>query len=176
MDRTFQKNLEGARFHRLLQEPECLEVMDGGKRLFHTAESGERDRRCEVAAFLQLLEQFETVHPRHHQIRHDDVCTEAGEPLQRFLPVGGDLNIKVTIGDHASQGGTLTLVVIDDEDPARNRSLLEHCLYSSKPQPKGGPQFEWLIRVTSSLLRGINGARVQAPGETHQLIAQLYSW
>src|SRR5450432_4383141 len=40
MNRTFQQNLEGARFHRLLQEPECLEVMNGGQRLFHAAEAG----------------------------------------------------------------------------------------------------------------------------------------
>src|ERR1035441_2839052 len=48
VNRTLQKYLEGARFHRFLQEPECLKVMDGGKRLFHAAESGERDRRREV--------------------------------------------------------------------------------------------------------------------------------
>ena len=128
INRTFQKNLEGARFHRLLQEPECLEVMDGGKRLFHTAESGERDGRREVAAFLQVPEHFESVHPRHHQIRHDDVRTEGIEPFQRFLPVAGNLNFKVTIAKHRSQGLTLTLVVIDDEDPARNRRLLKHRL------------------------------------------------
>ena len=57
-NRAIQKDFEGARFHRLLQEPECLEVMDGGKRLVHTAEAGERDRRGEIAAFLQVPEQF----------------------------------------------------------------------------------------------------------------------
>ena len=96
--------------------------MDGGKRLLHAAEAGERDRRSEVAAFLQVPEQFKAVHARHDQIRNDDVCVEGGEPFQRFLPVGRHLRLKVTIGKHGSQGGTLALVVIDDEDPARNGS------------------------------------------------------
>ena len=57
---------------------------------------------------------------------NDDVCVEGGEPFQRFLPVGRDLRVKVTIGKHGGQGATLALVIIDDEDPARNRRLLGH--------------------------------------------------
>jgi hypothetical protein len=51
-NRAVQKDFEGPRFHRFLQEPECLEVMDGGNRLVYTAEAGERDRRREVSAIL----------------------------------------------------------------------------------------------------------------------------
>ena len=51
---------------------------------------------------------------------------EGSEPFQRFLPVGGDLRFKVTTGEHGSQGGTLPLVVVDDEDPARNRRQSGH--------------------------------------------------
>src|ERR1039457_265213 len=57
-DGAFQKDFEGARFHRLLQVPECLKVMDGGKRFFQTAEAGEGDRRSEVAPFVEVAEQF----------------------------------------------------------------------------------------------------------------------
>ena len=127
-NRAFQKGLEGARFHRLLQEPECLEVMNGGQRLFHAAEAGERDRRSEVAAFLQMPEQLEAVHARHDQIRNDDVRVEGSEPFQRFLPVGRDLRFKVAVGKHGSQGGTLPLVIVNDEDPARNRRQSGHRL------------------------------------------------
>ena len=117
-NRAFQKNLKSARLHRFLQEPERLEVMNRGQRLFHAAEAGERDRRSEVAAFLQMPEQFKAVHARHHQIRNNDVRVEGGEPFQRFLPVGRDLRVKVGIGKHGGQGGTLALIIVDDEDPA----------------------------------------------------------
>ncbi len=100
--------------------------MDGGQRLFHAAEAGERDRRSEVAAFLQVPEQFEAVHARHDQIRNDDVRVEGSEPFQRFLPVGRHLRLKVSIGKHGSQGGTLALLIVDDEDPARNRRQSKH--------------------------------------------------
>ena len=94
--------------------------MNRGERLFHAAEAGERDRRSEVAALLQMPEQFEAVHARHDQIRNDDVCVEGGEPFQRFQPVGRDLRVKVGIGQHGGQGGTLPLVIVNDEDPTRN--------------------------------------------------------
>ena len=100
--------------------------MDGGKRLVHTAEAGERDRRREIAAFLQVPEQFKTVHARHNQIRDDDVCVEGCEPFQCFQPVGRYLSVKVTIGKHGGEGATLPLVVIDDEDPARKCRLSGH--------------------------------------------------
>src|ERR1035437_3168339 len=48
-DRAFQQGLKGARFHRLLEEPECLEIVNRGKRLFHAAEGGEEIGRSEVA-------------------------------------------------------------------------------------------------------------------------------
>ena len=128
MNRTFQEDLEGARLHRLLQEPECLKVMDRGQRLFHAAEAGERDRWSEVAAFLQVPEQFKAVHARHDQIRNYDVCVEGSEPFQRFLTVGRDLRFKVAIGKHGSQGGTLALIIVDNEDPARNHRQSRHRL------------------------------------------------
>jgi hypothetical protein len=61
-------------------------------------------------------EQFKAVHARHDQIRNDDVCVEGREPFHRFLAVGHDLRLKVTIGKHCSQRSTLALVVIDNED------------------------------------------------------------
>ena len=102
--------------------------MDGGKRLFHAAEAGKRNRRSEVAAFLQVPEQFKAVHARHHQVRNDHVRVEGREPFQRFLPIGRDLRVKRTIGKHGSQGTALTLVVIDNEYPARNRRQSGHRL------------------------------------------------
>ena len=51
---------------------------------------------------------------------------EGCEPFQCFLPVGRHLSVKVTIGKHGGQGATLPLVVIDDEDPARNCRLSGH--------------------------------------------------
>jgi len=71
-------------------------------------------------------EQFKTVHARHDQIRNDDVCIEDTEPFQRFLPIGCYLRLKVAIGKHGSQGGALKLLIIDDEDPARNRRRSRH--------------------------------------------------
>ena len=134
---------DGFRRSRASASESCLErlriSMDGAyflfcgapqnrKGLFHTAEAGERDRRSEVAAFLQVPEQFKAVHARHDQIRHDDVRVEGSEPFQRFLPVARDLRLKVALGKHGSQGVTLPLVIIDDEDPARNRGQSGHCL------------------------------------------------
>jgi hypothetical protein len=81
-------------------------------------EASERDRRSEVAPFLQVPEQLKAVHARHDQIRNDDVCVEGNEPFQRFLPVARDLRVKGTIRKHGSQGGTLALVIVDDENPA----------------------------------------------------------
>src|ERR1035438_2174810 len=75
-DRTVQEGIEGARFHRLFQEPEWLEIMHCRQRLFYSAEAVERDRRSEVAAFLQMPEQFKAVHARHHQVRDDDIRVE----------------------------------------------------------------------------------------------------
>ena len=100
--------------------------MDGGKRLVHTSEAGERDRRCEIAAFLQVPEQFKAVHSRHHQIRNNDVCVEGCEPFQCFPPVGRHLGVKVTLAEHGRQRATLPLVIIDNENPARNRRLWRH--------------------------------------------------
>ena len=100
--------------------------MNSGQRLFHAAETGEYDRRSEVAAFLQVPEQFKAVHARHDQIRNDDVSVEGRETFQRFLSVACDLRLKVRLGQHGSQGSTLPLVIIDDEDPARNRRQLAH--------------------------------------------------
>ena len=77
---------------------------------------------------FRMPEQFEAVHARHDQIRNDDVRVEGGEPLQRFLPIGGDLRLKVAIGKHGGQGGTLALVIVDDENPARNRRQSGHWL------------------------------------------------
>jgi hypothetical protein len=75
-----------------------------------------------------MPEQFEAVHARHDQIRNDDVSVEGSEPFQRFLPVGRDLRGKVTIGKHSGQGAALTLIIVDDEDPARNRRQSGHRL------------------------------------------------
>jgi len=120
-DRTFQKSLEGARLHRLFQEPECLEIVDCRQRLFYAAETGERDRRREVAALLQVTEQLEAVHARHDQIRDDDVRVEGNEPLQRFLPIGRHLRFKVRLGKHGRQGAALALLIVNYEDPAWDR-------------------------------------------------------
>jgi len=44
-----------------------------------------------------------------------------------------DLRLKVTARKHGSQGRTLALLIVDDENPARNHRLQSICLYSSKP-------------------------------------------
>jgi hypothetical protein len=64
-------------------------------------------------------EQFETVHARHDQIGNDDIRVKGGEQVQRFLPVRRALRLKVSIGKHGGQGGTLAFVIIDNEDSAR---------------------------------------------------------
>jgi hypothetical protein len=79
-----------------------------------------------VATLIQVPEQFETVHARHHQIRNDDVRIERSEPLQCFLPVGGDLRFKVAIGKHGDQSIPLALIVIYNEDSARGCWLCRH--------------------------------------------------
>src|SRR6266545_1272994 len=111
-DRAFQKSLEGARFHRLLQKPERVEIMDGRKRLFQAAEARQRDCRSEVAALLQVPQQFKAVHARHYQIRNDDIRVKGREPYQRFLAVGCDLRNKVTIGKHGGHGSTLAALLL----------------------------------------------------------------
>jgi hypothetical protein len=68
-----------------------------------------------------MPEEFEAVHARHDQIRNDDIRIEGGEPFQRFLAVRRNLRLKVILGEHGGQSGTLALVIIDDQDPARVR-------------------------------------------------------
>jgi hypothetical protein len=102
--------------------------MDRGQRLFYAAKGGERDRRSEVAAILQVPEQFEAVHARHDEIRDDDIRVEGSEPFQRFLPVGRELDVKITIGKHGGQGAALTLVVVNNQDSARNHRQSGHRL------------------------------------------------
>ncbi len=87
MNRAFEKDLEGAWFDRLFQEPECLEVVNGRQRLVDASETGEHDRRSLVAVFLQVPEQLEAVHARHDQVGNNDIRVEGSEPFQRFLPV-----------------------------------------------------------------------------------------
>ena len=78
--------------------------------------------------FLQVPEEFKAVHARHDQVRNDHVGVEGGEPFQRFLSVRRNLRLKVTVRKHIGHGGTLTLVIIDDEDPARHRRQAGHRL------------------------------------------------
>src|SRR5580698_408683 len=125
-NRAFQKSPEGERLHGLFQEPKCLEVMHRGQRLLHAAEAGECDRWSEVAAFLQIPEQFEAVHARHDQVRDNDVRIEGSELLERFAPIRGDLRVKLRLGKHARQSSALALVIVDYEDPARNRGQCGH--------------------------------------------------
>ena len=118
---------------RVLQKPERLEVMNGGQRLFHAAESGEHNRWSKVAVLLQVLKKLETVHARHDQIRNDDIRTKGGETFQRFLPVRRKLRLKAIIGEHGGQSGTLALVIIDDQDPARICRFSGHRINHNKP-------------------------------------------
>ena len=73
-----------------------------------------------------MPEQFEAVHARHDQIRNDDVCIEDTEPFQRFLPIGCYLRLKVAAGKHGRHGSALLLVIVNDEDAARNCGQLGH--------------------------------------------------
>ena len=133
-NRALQEDLECTRFHGLFQKPECLEVMNGGQRLLHAAESGEHDRRSKVAVLLQVPEEFEAVHARHDQIRNDDIRVEGCEPFQRFLAVRRNLRLKVIIGEHGGQSGTLARVIIYDQDPARSHRSSGHRSHHSKPR------------------------------------------
>jgi hypothetical protein len=73
-----------------------------------------------------MAEEFEAVHARHDQVRNDDIGVKGTQPIQRFLPVGGDLRLKVTFGEHGSQSSPPSFLIIDDENPARNRWQLGH--------------------------------------------------
>jgi hypothetical protein len=57
-----------------------------------------------------------------------ETMTSALKAVSRFLPVGRNLRVKVAIGKHGSHGGALTLVVVNDQDPARNRRQSGHRL------------------------------------------------
>ena len=73
-----------------------------------------------------MADQFEAVHSRHDQIRDDDVGVESQQALQRFLAVGSDLRLKITIGEHRRQGRALPFIVIDDQNPAGKRRRSWH--------------------------------------------------
>ena len=137
--------------------------MNRGQCLLHTAETSERDRRCEVAAFLQAPEQFEAVHARHDQIRDDGVRVESSEPFQGFLPVCRHLCFKGGLGKHGRQGGTLAFLIVNYEDPARNRRQSRHSVhFSAKP------------RIGIRLLRGRR--RHSDPMTRIQLTASASIW
>jgi hypothetical protein len=96
------------------------------QRLFHAPEARKRDHWSEVAAIIQMPEKFEAVHTRHDQICDDDVCVKGSERFQRLQAIRSDLCVKVGIGQHRSQGSALALVIVNDEDPARNYGKSGH--------------------------------------------------
>ena len=75
---------------------------------------------------LQIPEKLEAIHARHDQIRHDDICVECREPFQRRQTICSDLRFEVGIGQHRGHSGALTLVIVNDEDPARNYGKSGH--------------------------------------------------
>lgn len=119
-NRAFQKNLECAWFHRLFEIPEGFEVVNDGQRFFDAAECGEHNRRSVVAAILQVLDQLESVHARHNQIRNNDVRAEGAEPFQRVEAVRGNLRYKAAVGKNGRQRGALGGVIIYYKDAARS--------------------------------------------------------
>jgi len=74
----------------------------------------------------QMPEEFEPVHARHNQVRHDHIGIEGSQALQSVYTVGSELYFEMRAGKHRRQSYTLVFVVIDDEYPTRNTGSSGH--------------------------------------------------
>ncbi len=67
-------------------------------------------------AFLDPLQQFDAVEPRHLQIGHHHVERPGGEFFERFVAVGGRDDFVPLRRQIVGQGDALDLFVVDDKD------------------------------------------------------------
>ena len=68
-----------------------------------------------LALFLERAEQFETAHPRHHQIGEDDRRTKDADFLQRFVAIPGGFDAESPALDQLLHPHTRGGIVLDDE-------------------------------------------------------------
>jgi hypothetical protein len=100
---------------RLQQEVEGA-VADGVDRGLHGGVPGEQDHIGGGRAGLELSEQVEAVHLRHHDIGEDDVGGDVGEAAQRLPAVARGDDAMAHGGHVALERDAVRLVVIHDEN------------------------------------------------------------
>jgi hypothetical protein len=82
--------------------------------------AGEDDDHGEGQLGLHGLEQAETVQLRHHQIGDDDGRIRVCGLRERFLPVGGFLDLVTPGRDQRRQALARGLQIVRDEYPMRH--------------------------------------------------------
>ncbi len=84
-----QQNPHGVGLDGLLQKPERPYVVNRGNGRFNAPERGQHDGGWSTSLGRQPPQQFESVHPRHHQVGNQHMRLELSQLVQRFLPIGG---------------------------------------------------------------------------------------
>ena len=92
--------------------------MDGVHGHIHPAVAGQHDHGWRPIAFfvLELLEQLDTVHAGHHQVRHDGIGTKVAKALQSFYPVGRRSSYEPPPFNHGGHGRALVELIVDNKN------------------------------------------------------------
>ena len=114
-------------FHPLDQEEEFVQIDGFGQvvigslfhglhRGFHRPESCQQDDHHLRVQPLQLLEELNSVHPRHSEVRQNQVEGPSFDSIQGSGPVSGRADSVSLLGQKSFQHFPLDLLVIDDQD------------------------------------------------------------
>ena len=124
-DGAFEQRRERGRLRRLFQKPERMQVVYDRHRFVDASESGEHDRRSEVASVEKLAQQTEPVQARHDQIGNDHVRRRAPDLLQCVLAIFSGFNGIAEGCNHRRHAEALARIVVYHQNPRRS-SLGNH--------------------------------------------------
>ena len=89
--------------------------IEAGHPLGHRVARGQHQDRQVVAGAAELTADFEAVQPRHHHVEHQGVRPIAGDQLERFESVLGQLDRVAVEGERPAQGFAHRAIVVDDK-------------------------------------------------------------
>ena len=84
-----QQNLKGCGIDGLFQKPETAQIVNGGDGFFNAAERGHHDGRRHPILGPEGTQQLKPIHPRHHQVSHQNVDRPSRKKLQGFFAICG---------------------------------------------------------------------------------------
>ncbi len=113
--RPLEQDAERGRLNGFLEEPECAEVVNRGDRRLNVAERRQHDRGRHAPLVAEPLQQFEAIHARHHEIRHQHVEGPRTQLLECVQSVCGSLHFVVQRPDHTRQAVALFFFIVDHQ-------------------------------------------------------------